>query len=296
MTTNAANRNRRTFAQGVRATFGRIDPPQAGPKSLLAIGTVCLLITGAASADWKVYDQRVHEQLRDEITPRIGNTDAGGGGEGSVTGNQKQMYDQLRVKGDEFTAGGDSDDKPLEPKEGNDKLTGDKAKPTLATGVDMAERCPGSLTALTGPQAEQHKICEEMYKTEIAKYRFSLEMYELAEKRNKKLQEIIKERNDLNEKEFGKMEENTNKLVALTAQMDNDRDRYAAYINAYDARMLHLQKSSDLLAQKALNGGNGWLDAIPAGVGAFALATALESDTLKTDRECTPQAQQAGVC
>lgn len=291
MTTHAIrNRNRRTLSQGFRATFGPLRPPQAGPKSLLALGAVCLLITGAASADWRVYDRRVHEQLRDEITPRIGNTNASGSGEGSVTGNQKQAYDQLRVKGDEFTAGGDSDDKPLEPKEGDDKLTGDKAKPTMATGTDMASRCQA-----TG-QPQQQTICQEMYKTEIAKYRFSLEMYELAEKRNKKLQEIIKERNDLNEKDFGKMEENTNKLVALTAQMDNDRDRYQAYINAYDARMLHLQKSSDLLASQSINGCGGIGGAIAGAAGAAVLIGALHG-VAKTDaRDCTPRMHEAGVC
>ena len=134
-----------------------------------------------------------------------------------------------------------------------------------------------------------------MYNTEIAKYRFSLEMYDLAKKRNEKLQEIVRERNGLNEKDFGKMEENTNKLVALTVQMDNDRDRYTAYINAYDARMAHLQKSSDLLSQRAINGGNGF-SPIPGAVGAFALATALRTAAKTDERGCSPQMQQAGVC
>lgn len=279
--------NSRTFSQQLEATFGRVSAPRVGRKSLIALGMVGLLITGVASADWWVKDQeviRILEDIRDNYIQKDG---------GSTTTHLKTANDRLAIKGDEFKVGDGSADNPtlVEPKESDDKLPTDKAKPTAASGVDLAARCP------TGIQAEQRKVCEEMYKSEIAKYRFSLEMYDLAKKRNEKLQEIVNERNALNEKDFGKMEENTNKLVALTAQMDNDRDRYTAYLNAYEARMVHLQKSSDLLSKQAISGGGSGVGGVlPGIVGAGALAIALRTAAKTSNRNCSDEMRQAGVC
>lgn len=283
--------NRRSFAQHFQATFGQVDVRKLRRRGLLALGIGAVLVTGAASADWRVYDQRVDEVLKD-IRDNYIQKDGG-----SVTTHLKNVNERLTVKGDEFKAGDGSAESPtlVEPKEASDKLPEDKAKPTAAAGVTLAERCPGGSETATGIQAEQHKICEEMYNTEIAKYRFSLEMYDLAKKRNEKLQEIVAERNGLGEKDFGKMEENTNKLLALSAQMDNDRDRYTAYMNAYDARMLYLQKSTELLSKRAING-SGAFDPIATGVGALGLEIALETLAKTEERDCTARMQQAGVC
>lgn len=287
-------RHRRSLAQGFRATFGQVQAPRLGHKSLVAVGLAGLLVAGAASADWFVKDREAIEIL-EKIRDYIGKDPT------TVNKNLENLNNRLAIKGDEFKAGDGSADNPtlVEPKESDDKLPTDKAKPTAATGVDMAKRC-SSGTSATGIQAEQNKVCQEMYKTEIAKYRFSLEMYDLAKKRNEKLQAIVAERNALNEKDFGKMEENTNKLVAMTAQMDNDRDRYTAYMNAYDARMVHLQKSSDLLSKQAINGGGGsgggLPDMLPGLAGAGALAIALRTAAETEERECTKRMQQAGVC
>lgn len=286
------NNNRRTFSQHIRATFGDVNGRKLRNRSLLSLGLVSLLITGGASADWKVQDEtliRLMEQIRDDY---IGNTD------GKVTDHLNDINDRLVISGDEFSAGGDNDDKPLEPLQADDRLPANKAKPTAAADVGMAKRCPSSgLTSLTGAAKEQNTVCEEMYKTEIAKYRFSLEMYDLAQKRNEKLQDIIEERNVLTEKDFGKMEENTNKLVALTAQMDNDRDRYTAYMNAYDARIVHLQKSSDLLSKTAISGGAVSPGSIASAlVGAGALAIALRTAAETDERGCSEEMHGAGVC
>ena len=284
-------RNRRTFAEHFQATFGRIDVRKLRRRGLLVLGVGAVLVTGAASADWRVYDQRVQEVLEDIRDNYIGKDD------GTVTTHLKNVNDRLAITGDEYQAGDGGADNPtlVQPKENDDKLT-DKAKPTQAAGVALAERCPGGTTT-TGILAEQHKICQEMYKTEIAKYRFSLEMYDLAQKRNEKLQAIVAERNALDETDFGKMEENTNKLVALTAQMDNDRDRYTTYMNAYDARVMHLQKSSDLLSKQAITGNSGGGGGIvPGAIGAGVLALALRTAAQTGERDCTARMQQAGVC
>lgn len=276
----------------IRATFGTIDLRVFRNRSLLAVSIVSLLITGVASADWRVRDQTLitlMEQIRDNY---IGNTD------GTVTGHLNDINDRLVIGGDEFAAGGDRADQALEPQQEDDKLPADKARPTAAADVDLSKRCPASgLASLTGVAKEQNTVCVEMYRTEIAKYRFSLEMYELAQARNQKLQEIIEERNALTENDFGKMEENTNKLVALTAQMDNDRDRYSAYMNAYDARSTHLQKASDVLSRAAISGGPVTPESIGSSlIGAGVLAVALRTAAETEERDCTARMRNAGIC
>lgn len=274
MTSSRKSVLHRSFGEQFQATFGQMDTRKLRCRGLLALGVMAVLVTGAASADWRVYDdnvERVLEQIRDDHIGKDG---------GTVTTHLKNVNDRLSIKGDEFKAGGDDDSKPVQPKESDDRLT-DKAKPTAATDVALADRCPPRSGG--GIPAQQYKVCEETYKTEIARYRFSLEMYDLAEKRNKKLQEIIAERNALNEKDFGKMEENTNKLVALQAQMDNDRDRYNSYMHAYQARMDHLVKTKELLAEQAMNG-NGKSNPMGGLVGGAVLLTALEAAGHSSER------------
>jgi hypothetical protein len=288
---NGTVANRR-ISPHLRATFGVIDMRVIRNRGLIALGIVSLLITGAASADWRVRDQTLislMEQIRDDY---IGNTD------GTVTHHLNDINDRLVIGGDDFTAGGDRDDQAFEPQQEDDKLPADKARPTAAADVDLSKRCPASgLASLTGVAKEQNTVCVEMYRTEIAKYRFSLEMYELAQTRNQKLQEIIEERNALTEEDFGKMEENTNKLVALTAQMDNDRDRYSAYMNAYDARTAHLQKASDVLGRAAISGGPVTPESIGASlIGAGVLAVALRTAAETEERDCTARMRNAGIC
>jgi hypothetical protein len=277
MTASRKSISHRSFGEHFQATFGHVDVRRLRRRSLLALGIMAVLVAGAASADWRVYDdnvERVLEQIRDDHIGKDG---------GTVTTHLKNVNDRLSIKGDEFKAGGDDDSKPVQPKESDDRLT-DKAKPTAAANVAEVDRCQTPKGGGGGIPQQQNIVCKELYKTEIARYRFSLEMYDLAEKRNKKLQEIIAERNALNEKDFGKMEENTNKLVALQAQMDNDRDRYQTYMQAYQARTDHLVKTKELLAEQAMSG-NGKSNPMGGIVGGAVLLTALKAAGHSSERD-----------
>lgn len=310
MTASTRQPARRIFVEHFQATFGSMNSRKFRRRALLTLGIAAVLTTGAASADWKVYDQRVDEVLKDIRDNYIGKKG------GTVTDNLDEMNDRLAIKGDDVSTGEDSaDDKKLVvPKEADDKLSEtDPGKPTAAAKVGIDQRCPGgsgggiggavggAIGAATGQSipAQQTIVCKDTYNTEIAMYRFSLEMYALAKTRNTKLHAIIDERNALDENDFGKMEENSNKLLALQTQMDNDRDRYQTYMQAYSARLTHLQKSSDLLSKQAIGGaeggGGGIGSVIPGALGAGALAIALRT-AAKTNRECTSEAAAAGAC
>lgn len=259
------------LSSGIAATFGRVELPAAGRKSLLVLGTACLLITGAASADWRVYDDDVHNELK-EINKRVG--------DGNVNERLKTLNDKLEIQ----TA---SQKKPnqdstlLAEPTGEEKL--DAKKPSTVS-VAAADRCPKN--AKNGVATQQKTLCEDIVKTEMAKYTFSMRMFKLAEERHKRLQDIEKERSSLGKEDYGDLLDNSNKLLALTALMDNDRDRYATYMQAYDARMTYLTQARSTLTTSALEGKKGLIPGGGAIVGGLVLKAAL--DNLQTSRRCDP--------
>jgi hypothetical protein len=301
MKTNAI-RNPRTLARGIEATFGPVRTPQAGRKSLLALGAVCLLITGAASADWRVYDQRVHEQLRDEITPRIGDTSASGSGTGSVTGNQKIIYEQYTLGS--YESSGEAVENPQWPAGSSGGGGGGSTSGfSLSNFSDMTSGAGGTgggaiqlesnIARCASARDAQKKVCEEIVKTENAQFIYMVRFHEMTVKRKERLDKIEQERQALEEKpeNYGKLQDNTNKLLALATRMDLDRAQMESAMNAYDARLTYLkafqaQKTRETMSGKT-NDAGGDLFGIDLGslgsaiVGGVALKGALE--TQKSD-------------
>lgn len=278
-----SSRERRSFGQHVQATFGRLEPSRLRRRTLAALGIATLLMTSAASADWRVYDdnvERVLQDIRDNYIQRDG---------GSVTTHLKNLNDKLKV---DQSANGQTPEMIPEPT-GDEKL--DQQNPTTSSGVDMAGRCPGGLTT-AGIAAEQNKICQEMVRSELAMYRFSMRMFERAKENYDRLKEIEDQRRSIGENDYADLQDNSNKLLALTALMDNDRDRYRTYMSAYEARIEHLQKASDLLSRKAINGDSGGGGLLPTLAGAGALAVALRTAAKTDERNCTARMRDAGVC
>lgn len=300
-TSNQSKPNSRTLSEGIRQTFGPVDVRKLRRRGLIVAGLAAIFATGAASADWYVYDRSVEEVLK-EIRDRIGDKQPR-----TVTAHLDELNKKLQL---DQTANGQTPEMVKEP-EGDEKL--DKQNLTTATGVDMASRCPGG-SASAGVLAEQHKICEETVKSELAMYRFSMRMFERAKENYDRLKEIEDKRRKLGTNDYADLQDNTNKLLALTALMDNDRDRYRTYMSAYEARLVHLQRASDLLSKQAISGKSGGGGGGGPGLGgdlgdlgsvggqlaglagAGVLAAALRSDSIKTERECSAQAHEAGVC
>lgn len=280
---NRKSETRRTFAQHFQATFGRMDARKLRRRGLLALGAVAVLTAGAASADWRVKDQEAIQVLEKILT--------GIGEEASVNEKLKDLNTKLQV---DQSANGQTPEMIAEPT-GDEKL--DKDNPTTATGVDMAGRCPGGTGLGGGIPAEQNKVCQEMVKSELAMYRFSMRMFERAKENYDRLKQIEDERRNLGASDYADLQGNSNKLLALTALMDNDRDRYRTYMSAYEARIAYLQKSSDLLSKKAISGDSGGGGSpLPGMIGAGALALALRTAAETDERDCTQRMQKAGAC
>lgn len=143
----------------------------------------------------------------------------------------------------------------------------------------------------------QQETCKKIVEIENAQYKFMVTMYETTKTRDDMLRTILDERIGLNTKDFGKMEENTNKLTALYALIQLDRQQMESVNYAYEANLRFLRAKQTRATNTAQKGGKegslgginvpglGEVDAgkiIQDVIGGAVLVGALE--TLKTDR------------
>lgn len=284
------------------ATFGRIDAPRAGRRSLLGMATLSLLITGAASADWRVYDDDVHLELRDEIKPRIGDTSADGSGSGSVTGNQKLAYEQYKLG--TYKISGDPVENPQWPAASTTTDPSGAATTTSGFKLESFSDMSGTAAAVGGgamtlnsniarcggTRAEQKAICQEIVRTENAQFIYNVRFHEMAAERLERLREIEEERQALGDspQNYGKLQDNTNKLLALNTRMALDNAQMESATQAYSARLAFLknyqaQKTREQMSGRASGAGGGGLFDIDLGslggavVGGVVLKGALET-------------------
>lgn len=243
----------------------------------VAFGMLAYAGLGVAEAAWLVADETSHEYLR-EISARVG--------DGNVNERLEKLYNAQ-----ELGSASKSGDLEKEP-DGDGRL--DHAAPS-SISVGASTRCPKA--GASGVAAQQRQICEEIIKTELARYRFSLRMYELADTRYKRLKELEDERKDLKSEadNIGRLQDNSNRLLALISLTQIDQQQHRTYMAAYDARLTHLTAVRDALTRQALQGsrsrGAGIGGEIGRGaIGLAALAAAL--DVVKSDREYDPVRRQ----
>ena len=234
-----------------------------------------LLITGlgvaaSAHAQWRVIDRDANSKLRD-MNGRIGTASATGNGDGTVNGNLRELYQQQVFE----SFNGNNEDSKAAP-EPEEKLQ--HAQPTQS-GVNMNadNRCK---QASSGIAQQQYQLCREIVNTELAKYNYSLKMYEVTTQRQRYLDELKRQRANIRSHEVGKLQDNTNRILLLLSQMEIDRQQQQTYMDAYVARIGYLQEASKTLAQQALDGkgeaGGGLGSAIGGAVGIATLKAALE--------------------
>lgn len=226
-----------TFRQAWLRTFG-FEPsaPKASRWLTLGVAVVALLGTGVAMAAWQVNDNNTQREIR-TLQNRIGS-------DGTVTGRLSDLNRKLQVT----PRGGTTPDMIAEPT-GDEAL--DKNQP-FATPVAMDKLCTEGASTTLGTQ--QLALCQDLAKTELAKYRFSLRMFERSKQNYDRLKQLDDRRRALSANDYANIQYNTNEVLSLTALMDNDRDRYQTYMAAYDARIAHIQNSRAALTRNALKG------------------------------------------
>ncbi|MEH6417764.1 hypothetical protein [Pseudomonas sp. CGJS7] len=205
----------------------------------VAAGGVLLstcLVSGQAFARgsaWEVHDNRANDHLR-VIRASIGEDD------GSLNDRLKKMSAMGSAK-----SSGEAAEGPGE------RLQKDKPS-VVAKAID--ERCPEA-EKKAGLQLQQ--ICQEIVKTQMARYNYSLALHKTFDKRKQRLDEIEQERSNLSADDQGKLQDNTNKLLALIARMDIDIRQHRLYMEAYAARMEYLTAVRDQIGNEVMRGKKG---------------------------------------
>lgn len=184
---------------------------------LLAGAIVALLVSGSASADWAVKDKDAIREL-EKVNTKLGD-----------------IYSSHQIGSHK-----DSGEMVEDP-----ELKIEKGTITLTSGT---ERCKSA-------NQEQKTTCEDIAKTENSQYLYMVKMFEITTKRKEKLEEIENERSGLSgEKDFGKLQNNTNKLLALNARMSLDRAQMESAMHAYETRLRYLRQFQSQQTKDRLTG------------------------------------------
>jgi len=228
------------FADGLERLFGfRSGWPRAPRRLVYALAAAAVLATGAAAAAWQVHDRETYRQVQ-ELRDRIG-----GDGGNTVVGELQKVNTRLRI---DHEPGGDS---PVLVAEPEGAATLDRTAPTAAQ-ADIGSLCPSGVTSPLGQQ--QQLLCRELVQTELAQYAFSMRMFDRAAEHHARLEAIGQRRRRLGAEDYADLQANSNELLALTASMDNDRDRYQTYMRAYEARVAHIRHAQVALTRNAFKG------------------------------------------
>lgn len=233
---------------------------------VLSGAMICACFAAAsAQAEWRVVDNKGNTHL-ENIKDRLG--------EGDVNENLTNLYNQQKIdkfKSSEHTKKADDPDEVL-----------DKEKPSTQVEIGADKRCPQPPLTSGAVGQQQYQLCNELVTTELAKYKYSMKMYEVTSMRNKRLEEIENERKSIGENDHGKLQDNSNKLLALLSRMEIDRQQQKTYMDAYDARLQYLTAARDTLTKQAMEGDKSLTSAAITLAASAAMATALNG--LETDR------------
>lgn len=111
-----------------------------------------------------------------------------------------------------------------------------------------------SSTSGTPVSSVQKQVCELTQRTRNAQYNYMVAMNEITTERLKRLRKLEKDRAGIKDGQVGLLESNTNKLLALKAMMDIDRQQMESAMFAYDKRLAYLTDKQTGAALAAMSG------------------------------------------
>ena len=129
-----------------------------------------------------------------------------------------------------------------------------------------------SSTSGTPVSDVQKQVCELTQRTRNAQFNYMVAMNEITIERLKRLRKIEKNRTEIKDEQIGLLESNTNKLLALKAMMEIDRQQMESAMFAYDRRLAYLTDKQTGAALAAMSGkdppkaedDSSWFSWIPA--------------------------------
>lgn len=230
-----------------------------------------LLVAGHAHAQWQVTDEVTHEGLE-----RIDKT---------LQNQTSKRLEELREQHKIGTAQKSATEDPQAP-----GVTLQKDKPATIQSTIAVEELRCGKSPDQGLLRDRWTVCSEIVKTEQAQYNYALMMREVSLQRQQRLNTIEDARGRLSQgyQDAGKLQSNSNELLALLARMESDKQQYRTYMDAYAARLNYLDALRDSLGQQAINGRTkNTVGEIALGLGALSgLKVALDAQKTakKTDR------------
>lgn len=185
---------------------------------------VCIGLLAAcapAFAQWEVTDAETHtgiDNMKTDINNRL-----------------DKIYKQSNVNGQSFS----TTDKPSfslqNGKAGQQSGDGDSKLQKRSGDTVMNKRCRNE----TGNplNAQQLPICQDIVKHEDKLFNYLLDMLDLVKDRQEQLKAITEERANIksgDENEYGQLQSNTNRLLALQAQQQIDAMNLRLTLDSYD--------------------------------------------------------------
>jgi hypothetical protein len=210
-------------------------------KNMLSIllGALLLGVVGTAAAQWQVVD---NQQIRENGT----NT-------GKITENADSNRQKITDKLNDIYVSNKLGTTPSGDKPSGDEVENPKeALAKVADDYGVAS-CAGQTNG-TPVAAKQKATCELMQRTRNSQYNYMVAMHEITKKRLERLRVIEKERNQVQDTQIGKLEDNTNKLIALKTLMDIDRQQMESAMFAYETRLNYLTQQQTNQAKTAMTG------------------------------------------
>lgn len=243
--------------------------------ALAVVLTAGLTISLGAWADWAVNDAEAIKLL-DKMQKAIGDKD------GTLVDYQKKQSTVTKGDFSPDAQKGEQQGRYKDPdvmfKSGDVTLTANASAKLSSITMDDSTRCPepkkpeapkvdgvdpNSVISSAGSAGgdgipdQQYKLCKDILETQKAQFKYNVMMSELADVRYQRLQQIERDRGKIGDTEAGKLQDNTNRMLALIALIQIDQQQQKTYNDAYSSRLVYLRGMQDRLSQVALNGTSG---------------------------------------
>lgn len=199
--------------------------------------TGLLAACAPAFAQWEVTDKDTHtgiDNMKDDINERL-----------------DKIYKQSNVKGASFDTDEHKTLSLQSSQQGGQSSSGSKLD-KRAEDASSDKRCRDEVT--NPLNSTQRPICQDIVKHENKLFNYLIDMLALTEERQKQLKTIAQERSKINSgdaNEYGQLQSNTNRLLALQAQQQIDAmnlqltmDSYDRYITGRRAEMADLTREA----------------------------------------------------
>jgi hypothetical protein len=211
-------------------TMARTNIKHESRRGLLRACAVLLVAFAplAAQAQWKVVDTDANRVL------------------GTTTGG-KTINQNLDAINKKLVIGTNNKDNPGTRMEDPAKAL--PAPDATEATLDNGEHCKAVATA-------QQDTCKAIVDIENAQYKYMLTVYKTSDTRQKMLQKLLDEREAIqdNPNQYGMLESNSNKLMALYNLIALDRQQMESVNYAYEANLRYLRASQAMNAEAAQSG------------------------------------------